>query len=258
MKGQNSPEVANQGWPCMILWSPKLFTCKEFLKKWPHWGSCECTGWRTPNTVLYMEEKPRGENRFWWVSTSWPISDRKPRSVCSPVSRKEGVGDCKHLLQGRGRWRFLLLLVISEQENWGFLCSSDVQRAPRNQQQAGLYLDDRSPCIPHIRLYSTIDSSVSAWCCVTIYDSSACVILTSGWQKCDPVHIFFSCVGSGMSACSKMDFIYDGTFTWFDPKDVLTSKLEYRFHKSRRGNLCHPRNKLCSLFFVFGPQFTLF
>lgn len=148
MKGQNSPEVANQGWPCVILWSPKLFTCKEFLKKWPHWGSCECTGWRTPNTVLYMEEKPRGENRFWWISTSWPISDRKSRGFCSPVSRKEGVGDSKHLLQGRGGWRFLLLLVISEQENWGFLCSSDVQRAPRNQQQAGLYLDDRSPCIP--------------------------------------------------------------------------------------------------------------
>lgn len=120
MKGQNSPEVANQGWPCVILWSPKLFTCKEFLKKWPHWGSCECTGWRTPNTVLYMEEKPRGENRFWWISTGWPISDRKSRGVCCPVSRKEGVGDSKHLLQGREGGDFCFYWLFLNRKTEGF------------------------------------------------------------------------------------------------------------------------------------------
>lgn len=27
---------------------------------------------------------------------------QETKRFCSPVSRKEGVGDCKHLLQGRG------------------------------------------------------------------------------------------------------------------------------------------------------------
>lgn len=150
-----------------------------------------------------------------------------------------------------GGWRVLLLLVISAQENGGFLCSSDVQRDPRNPQQAGLYLDDRSPRIPRFRLYSTIDSSVSARCCVTMYDGPARASLTSGGQKCAPVQAFFTCVGSGMSACSKTDFIWDGTFASFDPKDVLTSKFDFHFQKSRRKNLYYPPNKLCSLFLFF-------
>lgn len=166
MKGQNSPEVANQGWSCMNLWSPKPFTCKRFLKKWPHWGSCECTGWRTPNTVLYIEEKPRGENRLWWVSTSCPISDRKPRGVCSPA-RKEGAGDCKHLLQGRGMERSASI---------GYLWTGKLRVSLQlwcakssKEKTAGRPLPPRSLALhSRIRLYSTIDSSVSARCCLTM------------------------------------------------------------------------------------------
>ena len=145
-----------------------------------------------------------------------------------------------------GGWSVLLLLVISEQENWGFLCSSDVQRAPRKKQQAGLYLHGRLPCIPASDCTAqSIHQSQRdvAWQCKT-------VLLVSVWHRDGKnVILLFRCVGSGMSACSKMDFIWDGTFTYFDPKDVLTSKFDFRFQKPKRGNLYHLPNKLCSLFF---------
>lgn len=87
-----------------------MLACKVFLKKWPHWGSCECTGWWTPNTVLYMEEKPRGEKRFWRASAGWPVADRNQEVSAAQHQERKERGHCKHLYfrGGRGR-RFLLL-----------------------------------------------------------------------------------------------------------------------------------------------------
>lgn len=142
MKGQKSPKVATQRWLFVCVFSPEAqFVCKVFLKKcimfkWPHWGCSECTGRKTPNTVLYMEEKPRGEQSFWWVSTDWPWSegnqevsaaqhrDRKASGTISTYFGYGWVGGGSYLLSWTG--------------NWGSLRDSDVQTLKRNPLQASL------------------------------------------------------------------------------------------------------------------------
>lgn len=81
--------------------------CKVFLKKcimlkWPHWGCSECTGWKTPNTVLYMEEKPRGEKSFWWVSTDWPWSEGNQEVSAAQHQDRKASGTISTYFRGTG------------------------------------------------------------------------------------------------------------------------------------------------------------
>lgn len=92
----------------LCVFSPEAqFVCKDFLKcivfKRPHWGCSECTGWKkTPNTVLYMEEKPRGEKSFWLVSTDWPWSEGNQEVSAAQHQDRKASGTISTYFRGAG------------------------------------------------------------------------------------------------------------------------------------------------------------
>lgn len=104
MKGQKCPRVANQRWLCVSFpWSP---VCLQSIPKevyyvkvtslrlqWMHWVE-------TPNTVLYMEEKPRGEKSFWWVSTDWPWSEGNQEMSAAQHQDRKASGTISTYFRG--------------------------------------------------------------------------------------------------------------------------------------------------------------
>lgn len=105
-----------------VFFSPEAqLVCKVFLKKcimlkWPHWGCSECTGWKAPNTVLYMEEKPRGEKSFWLVSIDWPWSEGNQEVSAAQNQDRKASGTISTYFRGGGAGG---VIYYPEQETGG-------------------------------------------------------------------------------------------------------------------------------------------
>lgn len=185
-----------------------MLACKVFLKKWPHWGSCECTGWWTPNTVLYMEEKPRGEKRFWRVSAGWPVADRNQEVSAAQHQEGKEQGHCKHLyFRGVERKE----ISASEQETEGFSAALMCKEA----QLQGIDWKAGRSLAPHqIVQHDHQSRRRVAWqltICVCQFD----IRIEETWSCPD--------VGGIRHVSMQKNGLWDGTFTHFDSNDILMS-----------------------------------
>lgn len=210
---------------CDFVIPKAMFACKVFLKKWPHWGSCECTEWWTPNTILYMEEKSREENRFWWFSAGWPISDRNQKVSAAQHQERKEWGDCKHLYFRGGRWRFLLLnrKLRSSLQLW---CA----KSSKESTADGPIARSASDCTAQSSHQSQRDVG---W--------QLTVLRASVWHQ-DWRNVIlsrrFSVVGElGMSACRKMGLYLRRYIHLFWPKRSWCPKFDFCFQKSHKQTL---------------------
>lgn len=153
---------------------PKEMTSLRQL--WMHWVEntqyCTVHGGKTQR----REQVLMGQH---WLTH---LRQETKRCLQASIKKRKEQGTVSTYFRGGG-WDFCFYWLFLNRKSVGFsaaLMCKELQGI--NSRQAFTLMIARL-AFPRIRLYSTIDSSVSARCCVTIYDSSACVSLTSGWQN---------------------------------------------------------------------------
>lgn len=240
----------------------KAFLKKCIMLKWPHWGCSECTGWKTPNTVLYMEEKPRGEKFL--MSQQWLIPDQKETTRYLQHSIKIGRHQELLALTSRG----LEDLCVTLNRNLG-LSQWLVWKQSRGIH-CSVYLRNISLCfffckstIPHIRPYCTIDSSDSLWCSMIKKTDRLVLDLHQGSRKVITIPsrrwcFSLSRISHVLQVCRRVDFIWYGTFT-LEAKNVCRNGIwiVQKSWRRKHGFITHSTNNTLSND-LFGPQYSYF
>lgn len=171
--------------------------------------------------------------------------DRNQEVSAAQHQERKEWGDCKHLLQGRGKRRqfcfYRLFLNGKLRVSLQLWCAKSSKESP-----AGRPLPPLSPALPSSHQIVQHNRFIGLG---PMLGDDSMTYPRRIWQYeigmaergCHPRRLL-AAGESGMSACRKMDFIWDGTFTYFDPKDVMMSKFDFFLFvfRSQRGNLLPP------------------
>lgn len=183
--------------------------------------------------------------------------DRNQEVSAAQHQERKEWGDCKHLLQGRGKrrefcfyWLFLNGKLRVSLQLW---CAKSSKESP-----AGRPLPSWSPALPSSHQIVQYNRFIGLGAMLRSMTVLHVAVWNRDGRKGMPSKTSLSCGGN--RACQHAE-----KWTLFETVHslILTQKMSWCLNlifslfvfRSQRGTFYHPPDKLCSF---FGPQFTLF